>query len=523
MGLRLPTKEEIQKYWVNDGLKLVFIILYIAGNVAVFLERFLHYKYSREEVFALIGYGGSIARGSAAMIKLNAALILIPVLRNFLSWVRGTFINNYIPIDKNIVFHRLVAWVICGATFAHVMAHFNNYRIISTSTLEEIQVLGERTSVPSAISLAFTTLAGWSGHVVIVAMVLMYTSAIESIRRPMFEIFWFTHHLFIVFFGLLVVHGMAGLLEPATFWKWVIGPCALYILERIVRIARSKKTTMLVLARQHPSRVIEVRMKTESFKYKPGQYLFLNCPTIANNEWHPFTITSAPDEDFISCHINIVGNWTGKLSTLLNPEKKIGIVQENVLNAPDGKPILRIDGPFGAASEEVFKYKQVVLIGAGIGVTPFASILKHIKYQLSRTYHTGPLIEKVHFFWICRDRSSFEWFSGIIGALEMENVNNFLDINAYLTGALSAQEVRDVMYAGGDGESRDQITGFSAPTQFGRPKWNEIFADYAVRYAGKDVGVFFCGPKILSKQLYKNCTHFTKTTTCRFHYNKENF
>ncbi|KYQ88705.1 superoxide-generating NADPH oxidase flavocytochrome [Tieghemostelium lacteum] len=522
MGLRLPTKEEVKKYWVNDGLKLVFLILFILGNIAIFAERFYHYKWVATDVFAILGYGGCFARGAAAMIKLDSAIILIPVLRNFLSWLRGTFINNYIPIDKNIIFHRFVAWVIAFATFMHVMAHYSNFRAISTSTVEKVADLHLDT-VPTASYLAFRSLAGWTGHVVVVAMVLMYTSAIESIRRPMFETFWYTHHLFIVFFGLLCVHGLSGRLEPASYWKWVIGPCGLYILERIIRVARSKKTTMLLMAKQHPSRVIEVRMKVNGFKYKPGQYLFLNCPSIAMNEWHPFTITSAPEEDFVSCHINIVGNWTGKLSTLLNPEKKLGIIQENVLNAPNGKPILRVDGPFGAASEEVFKYKQVMLIGAGIGVTPFASILKHIKNQLARTYQTGPLIEKVHFFWICRDRSSFEWFSGIIGELEMENVNNFLEINAYLTGALSAQEVRDLTYAGGDQESRDQITGFSSPTQFGRPKWKEIFADFALRYADKDVGVFFCGPKMLSKDLYKNATHFTKTTTCRFHYNKENF
>ncbi|EFA75915.1 hypothetical protein PPL_10487 [Heterostelium album PN500] len=504
MGLKMPTKEEVRKYWVNDGPKLVFVTLFFAGNAAVFLERFFHYKYKAPEVYDLLGYGACVARGSAAMIKLDSALILIPVLRNFLSWLRGTFVNNYVPIDKNIVFHRLCAWTICVATFAHIMAHFSNFQVISTVDDPVELAPIKMDTIPTARYLAFHTLAGWTGHLATVAMLLMFSSSIESIRRPMFEIFWFTHHLFIVYFGLIAVHGLAGLLEKATFWMWVIGPCVLYVLERIVRVARSKQTTLLLLARQHPSRTIELRMKVEKFKYKPGQYLFLNCPTIARNEWHPFTITSAPEEDFVSCHINVVGNWTGKLSTLMNPDKKMGIVQENVLNAPDGKPILRIDGPFGAASEEVFKYKYVMLIGAGIGVTPFASILKHIKFQLSRQYQTTQMVEKVHFFWICRDRSSFEWFSGIIGALEMENINNFLDINPYLTGALSAQEVRDVMYAGGEEDARDQITGFTAPTQFGRPKWSEIFADYSQRYAGKDVGVFFCGPKILSKSLYKN-------------------
>ena len=51
------------------------------------------------------------------------------------------------------------------------------------------------------------------------------------------------------------------------------------------------------------------------------------------------------------------------------------MVAEDIATAADGSPILRIDGPFGTASEEVFNYKTVVLVGGGIGVTPFASIL----------------------------------------------------------------------------------------------------------------------------------------------------
>lgn len=44
-----------------------------------------------------------------------------------------------------------------------------------------------------------------------------------------------------------------------------------------------------------------------------GQYVFLNCPAISQLEWHPFTMTSAPEEDFFSVHIRSVGDWTEKL------------------------------------------------------------------------------------------------------------------------------------------------------------------------------------------------------------------
>lgn len=36
-------------------------------------------------------------------------------------------------------------------------------------------------------------------------------------------------------------------------------------------------------------------------------------------------------------------------------------------------PRVMVDGPFGSASEDFLKFESVLLVGAGIGVTPFAS------------------------------------------------------------------------------------------------------------------------------------------------------
>jgi len=347
----------------------------------------------------------------------------------------------------------------------------------------------------------------------------MYSSAIRYVRSPMFNVFWFTHHLFILFFGILCFHGASALLEAPTFWCWVVGPAAIYALERTIRILRGNQDTILQLAVAHPSKVLELQMKKSTFKYKPGQYLFLNCPYIASHEWHPFTITSAPEEDFVSVHIRIIGDWTGDLWNFINPEKKLGVVQENLLSAPDGSPIFRIDGPFGAASEDVFKFKTVMLVGGGIGVTPFASILKSIRYQLESTQL--PLINKVYFYWISRDKNAFEWFSDLISVLEQENINNFLEIRTYLTAQLSVEEIRKVMYGLEEGQ---EITGLQSPTFFGRPDWRQIFQDISQKHFGQEVGVFFCGPAVLSKQLYKMARKFTNSKDgTKFVYHKENF
>lgn len=91
-------------------------------------------------------------------------------------------------------------------------------------------------------------------------------------------------------------------------------------------------------------------------------------------------------------------------------------------------PRLFIDGPFGSASEDVFKYEVALLVGAGIGVTPFASILKSIWYRMNAPQQKMPL-RKVYFFWVCRDWNSFEWFRSLLLAIEMEDRSNQIEIH----------------------------------------------------------------------------------------------
>ena len=82
-------------------------------------------------------------------------------------------------------------------------------------------------------------------------------------------------------------------------------PGVAYIIERLLREYRAKKTTTVLQVTNHPSDVVELRMGKKGFKYKSGQYLYLNAPHLSYYEWHPFTITSAPHEEFVSVHIRV--------------------------------------------------------------------------------------------------------------------------------------------------------------------------------------------------------------------------
>lgn len=45
-----------------------------------------------------------------------------------------------------------------------------------------------------------------------------------------------------------------------------------------------------------PANVLRVALIVRCIGSQEGQYLYLNCPHINADEWHPFTISSAQDD-----------------------------------------------------------------------------------------------------------------------------------------------------------------------------------------------------------------------------------
>lgn len=295
----------------------------------------------------------------------------------------------------------------------------------------------------------------------LVALMAMVLTSVEKARRANFERFWYTHHLFIIFFTFWSIHGAFCLIQPdfapfcvavgssaiGVFWQYWMYGGYIYLMERIAREVRGKHKTYISKVVQHPSDVCEIQIKKEHTKTKAGQYIFFCCPEVSIWQYHPFTLTSAPEEDYISIHMRMVGDFTKAVGTALGCELKKGRgekkaetsqvvgVDKNGPGAEGVDPAIRrvlprvyIDGPFGSASEDVFKYETAVLVGGGIGVTPFASILKSIWYRMNYPQKKTRL-RKVYFFWVCRDFEAFEWFRSLLLAIEAQDMDNHIEIH----------------------------------------------------------------------------------------------
>ncbi|KAJ7918000.1 NADPH oxidase [Mycena leptocephala] len=536
--------EKISLWLINEGRQRVFFAVFLFLHLLVAVLGIIHYglKDNLTTARATFGVTFTIARAAALVLHVDVIFILLPVCRNFISIVRRSPLGDIIPFDKNITFHKATGWAIVVGSVVHTLAHIVNlYRL--TMSDGSARTTGQR--IAFFLSANFTIgplITGWLMWICLGVMVWFAMEKRRNAKNGGFERFWYTHHLFIPFFVLWQLHGMFCMIQPdrppycssntiGVFWRyWLIGG-VIWIFERILREVRSRHVTYISKVIQHPSNVMELQIKKEKTNVRAGQYIFINCPEISLLQWHPFTLTSAPEEDYISVHIRVVGDFTRALAQAVGCDfESIGKKGEaKVVNVNASKAINRIlprimiDGPFGTCSEDFLNYETVFLVGAGIGVTPFASILKSIWYRMNNfSQSRRTRVSKVYFTWVIRDFDTAEWFQSLLGALEEQDSQNRIEINIYLTGGVKEDDINNIVVQD-VGADKDAITLLRAPTHYGRPNWDQMFTSLGQRHPESDVGVFYCGPKTLGSTLRYMSNKHSDARGARFFFGKENF
>ncbi|KAG6891275.1 hypothetical protein C0995_008527 [Termitomyces sp. Mi166 len=534
-------KERLDLWMINEGGRRLFFGVWIFLHLLVAVLGFLNYQLKDNSVNARQTFGITypIARTAALVLHVDVIFILLPICRNFVSLLRRTPLNDFIPFDKNLLLHKATAWSIVVFTIIHILAHMVNFAKLAMADTSATTT-GQR--VLAFLAANFTTGPGATGWVMTACLAVMVWFAMEKRRRAHFERFWYSHHLFIPFFACWQLHGMFCMIKPdrppycsfntiGVFWRyWLVGG-VIYVFERVLREIRSRHRTYISKVIQHPSNVMELQIKKEKIKTRAGQYIFLSCPEVSYFQWHPFTLTSAPEEDYISVHIRVVGDFTRALAKAVgcdfdSKEKSADGAGSKVVGTATNPPLNRtlprvmVDGPFGSASEDFFKFETVLLVGAGIGVTPFASILKTIWYRMNNFNNSKPTrLSKVYFTWVIRDFGTASWFHSLLQAIEEQDTQNRIEISIYLTAKVREDDMQNIIVQD-VGAEEDAITRLRAPTHFGRPNWERVFGAVRERHRETDVGVFFCGPAALSKTLHQMSNKYSEPKGTRFFFGK---
>jgi len=246
---------------------------------------------------------------------------------------------------------------------------------------------------------------------------------------------------------------------------------------------------------------------------------------------------------------------------------------------PDGNVLFCFDGPHSAPTQHISEYDQVMVIGAGIGVTPVSSTLKSIvyhkwKFGLGKCYP-----DSAYFYWVCnhRDIIAFRWLIRIIKDVQdamvhlrkhngAQMASKHFGVHIFVTSVPKGNELvtHEELAAFKREEEADPIAfwgvpysvpssnvavekamaNFSAFDLFavmlnppsahniledihvysGRPKWDDHFKAVSDMHRMGDIGVAFCGNPQIGRDLRTACYRFSKNRPSGiFKLHKENF
>lgn len=295
--------------------------------------------------------------------------MILSMSRYFTTYMRRFhYISKVANWDRVQSFHIIMAIVALIAATLHSIGHLAGTFLYGSMLAERhpLALVLMKETAPVSYTYFLRARFGWTG---LVSLGLFWIIALLStpfVRKRSYEAFQLGHLLMFPFIALMCVHGTAKLLQAPILGYWLLVPTTFVILERLLRLARSFKNIPARL-RLVDDEMVSLTCKQPHWKYKAGQYVLIQVPAISFWQWHPFTISSCSDNT-LELHIKSSGDWTKKLRSL-------SVSTDTDIN-------VGIDGPFGAPSQGFFDYDRSIIIGSGVGITPFTAILTHLGEQL---------------------------------------------------------------------------------------------------------------------------------------------
>ncbi|KAJ2801557.1 hypothetical protein H4R20_003621, partial [Coemansia guatemalensis] len=231
---------------------------------------------------AFDGYNHACEAIMMTSISLNF-LLMSPTL---MAMLHATPLRRFICFDKANKAHKFVAHTLVFWTLQHIITHYYRFHQIDAQSNGKV----------SMFDLLYKKTTGKVGHTILGLLGMFLIGSLPVVRRKCFELFYLLHHLSIVIVILIFFH-----VTTHTFHYYITGPGAIYLTDRVFRAVRARFNRPRILSViQHPSNVVEIRFERNGMKYKAGQFIYLCVPSLSWYQWHPFTLSSAPEEGELS-------------------------------------------------------------------------------------------------------------------------------------------------------------------------------------------------------------------------------
>ncbi|KAM7220848.1 superoxide-generating NADPH oxidase heavy chain subunit C [Rhypophila decipiens] len=375
----------IRAYWAVHGPEIAFLVLVVGLQLAFGVWQLV--KYTREQYEDAFGWGIGMAKAFAGALYPTMFFLIISMSRYVSTFLRRSYwLGRFINWDLSQSFHVKISIVALVFSTLHTIGHLTGtFRIATEEDRGDdvASLLGDAAPPGGGKLLYHHFVVSVPGITGIIALVLFYLLALLSmpvVRRWNYEVFQLGHLLMYPIIGFLIAHGSAALLQYPMLGFWMMVPTVFVLAERLFRVGMGfydiQATVRILDGETVEVTVVIPNHLQRSWVYKPGQYVFFQVPKISRFQWHPFTVSVCVGKK-IQLLIKTDGNWTKKLRELADES---------------GKPtdiIVGINGPFGAPAQRFYDYDHAIIVGSGIGVTPFSGILSDLQAR-DDALHAGP-------------------------------------------------------------------------------------------------------------------------------------
>ncbi|OIV91892.1 hypothetical protein TanjilG_17884 [Lupinus angustifolius] len=221
--------------------------------------------------------------------------------------------------------------------------------------------------------------ANLPGVISLLAGLLMWITSFPGLRTWNFELFFYTHQLYIIFVVFLALH---------------VGD---FIFT----------------------------MAAGDLRYNALSFVFLQIRELSWLQWHPFSVSSSPldGKHHLAILIKVLGKWTEELR-----EKVTGVDAQKDLSITAS-----VEGPYGHEVPYHLMYGNLILVAGGIGLSPFLAILSDILHRVREGKQCQP--RNILLVWAVKKSDELP----LLSTIDMEAMCPFfsdkvnIDIHIYVT------------------------------------------------------------------------------------------
>ena len=443
--------------WNLIFLVLSFVLFGIFATVTVF-----------SNAYDLFGPGLIFSRGAALVILIFTMLAMFFVSYDLTTWLRRKLKGRCSTLfDFQILFHRFCGYIILTYSIIHTIGHL-------TGSFRGLHQEKDLTKINKALThhemkehkpyhlLLFTTLPGITGILLLIIITVMGITATQWVRQRYFQLFAVMHVIgFPLFILLIIAHGSQSWLN----YGFPLGSVTVAISLVIYLVYFIRRS---ILQLRGNFRVVQAQVSSDKqflqltldrpdyYKYKCGQYAFINIPDVSCCQWHPFSIASCSESGKIKFIIKNSGDWTGKVVELFTkfnrrPAALLNNYMETNQQVRDEEalydfedfdyPKINLSYPISSPVQQSRYNYNVVYVAAGVGTTTFLSFMEYQYLRAKALASEGNTnIERpdnkkvIDFVFISRESENLRWISKYINAaLTLPQMTRRIKFHIYIT------------------------------------------------------------------------------------------